>query len=278
MVAALRSESILGVVAPGATLEHTTATRAETCSVMGEPSTGDSGVSQGFALDGDPGRAVEAYLAPARAAGWRPRFVACSPVGRSMRAVLTKDVAGFTATLIVTGSDPLPPAARSLAVLLTDGTQSEGPSPGETPGDLHCVRPVAADDPGLRPFAAVPARTAAGLCAILPLGLLQNRLIGVSRAEPEADKSQPACRYLSGQRTALLLRDVSTVAPAVYQDRRLPTPAPAGDRIVFVRDELGPARVGAWLASARGPLLLEMPDGPDDVLLGLAQVVLERAG
>lgn len=166
-------------------------------------------------------------------------------------------------------------------MLVTRSQSALRPGPDETADDLHCVRPVKAGDPGLLAFAASPTRTPAELCGLLSVADLQNRRISVSRMVPEVQDGVPVCLYRThdrlGESTVLSLRDASTIAPAVYTDRRLPTPPPGGDRLFLVAGAASLGRSGVWIDTGRGPVLLEVATQTDDEVTALAKLVQNRA-
>ena len=280
-LAALQAEPILSFRAPGATFDGTTSNVAEDCNAMGQKTSEPASVSQRFSLAGDPPTAIEAYVAAASAAGWQLRLMACSRSRRAIRVLFTKDGSGTTPQLHVAGFDPYPPGARSVDVSITGSQLSLQPGPDETADDLHCVRPVKAGDPGLRAFAVLPTRTPVELCGLLSVADLQNHRISVSRMVPEVQDGVPVCTYGTydslGEVTVLSLRDASTVAPAVYADRRLPTPPPGGDRLFLIAGDVTRERSGVWIDSGRGPVLLETGKQTDDVVMALAKLVQSRA-
>lgn len=280
-LAALQADPILSFTAPGTTFDGTSSNVAKDCNTMGSNTSEPATVSQRFSLAGDPPAAIEAYVAAAGAAGWQLRLMACSRSRRAMRVLFTKDGSGTTQQLHVTGSDPYPPGARSVDVLVTGSQRALEPGAGETADDLHCVRPVKAGDPGLRAFAVLPTRTPAELCGLLSVADLQNRRISVSKMVPEDQDGVPVCRYRTldrlGELTVLSLRDASTIAPAVYADRRLPTPPPGGDRLFLVAGDATLGRTGVWIDSGRGPVLLETASQTDDAVMALAKLVQDRA-
>lgn len=274
-IASLHADPIVAFTPPGTVLEGRTDDKGKDCTTMGQRTSDPSTVSLHYSVTAEPASVVEAYRNAAQAVGWQLRLVACSRPARSMRVLLDKSVGGSAAQLLVEGSDPYPPGRRSLTVRLGSMGLGSDPRPDETGGDLRCVRPVQAGDPELRPFSATPTRQPAELCALLPIGLLQNEGIGVTGAIPERDDRVPVCRYDFS--FFLRLRDVSTEAKALYQDRRLPTPSPGGDGLFFVTDGAGSVRIGAWIDAPGGPLLLEAPAQTDDVVLRVAKSVQDRA-
>jgi len=160
-----------------------------------------------------------------------------------------------------------------------------GPSTDETVDDLHCVRAVSPDDPELRAFSATPTRTPADMCGFLSVSGLQSRRIAVTRAVPEVEAGTPQCRYFGaggpfGEQTVLVLQDASTFVPAAYHDRRLPTPAPGGDRLFLVAKEFSTARGGVWIVTSHAPVLLLYiaEQQADDGVLALGRDVQARAG
>jgi hypothetical protein len=200
-LAALQAEPVVGYRAPGTQLqlEHRQA-GGVIRNPIGPDEDVQTEIGQTFGVSGDRADIIDRYLEQATASGWQLIETSCSAPERAARAVLLKYFPRFTASLVLTGYSPLPPAHRQLTVVLA---VRAAPGPRYEPGTLHCVRDVRPDDPDLAAPSPTPNWTSAELCALLPLAQAKAVVPAVERAMAQPSNVVPTCTFLTANRTIL---------------------------------------------------------------------------
>ena len=245
---ALRRDPVLGFRAPGTRL---TSAREEAAGRDWWGVDLPTEIRQAFALDGEPGDAVDAYRARAEEVGWRVVETTCSFSTRSTRVLLTRQVEGWGATLELYGHLERPPpdrARRGLIVVVT-GEAPARRGPETVPprrSDVHCLRGSDPADPTLAPPARLPA-SGAEVCGLLRLGEV-SRIVPTVRA---AQERNDGCWYDtdSGGFGVLPAREPR----AFYDDLRWAQDR--GDaRYVLLHEGTEHGPTGVWVDTRVGPV------------------------
>ena len=238
-------------------------------------------LSVSFTMSGEPGAAVEAYLAAAPGVGWRLFEVHCQRQALEVTAVFGKEIQGFPG-----GSDVLltvvaRPQSHELGVDLdTNHAPPEPPRPssaGLPRRDVHCLRGVDPADPRRRPRSAVPARSPEELCALVSPEEAQAFFPEVAGAQPLRIDARARCRFsegsLGGQWFDIL--DAATIPLAAFEDRQYSLAgADAGFFLLVADVHISDTLWGAWIDSPRGPL--ELSTGPhytEEAVTGLGRLI-----
>ena len=236
-----------------------------------------------YDIRGEPGRLVEAYRAPAEAAGWRFLEVQCSPRFGSTSMRFVKEFDGFSATLQLYGhlERPYPESGRRGLLLLLSGVMydhNNPPVPANPESaslrrrDVHCLEKVNPSDPDLHPPGTVPA-TGEQACSLLPLGAARAVVPSVTTMQTDGDGAA-VCRYgFPGGRLAFSV--LSAPDPRSWYEDDQWAPAVAGGRAFLMEGSPGEPPRSAWVESRAGPVRIvdnsETPRMAPDGLLALAQ-------
>ncbi|MDP9069873.1 MAG: hypothetical protein M3N68_01015 [Actinomycetota bacterium] len=239
-----------------------------------------------FTLSGEPGAAVEAYLAAAPGAGWRLFEVRCQRQALEVRAVFGKNIPGFPL-----GSDVLltvvaRPQNHELGMGLDSNQAPPDPplpsSAGLPRRDVHCLRGVDLADPRRQPRSATPARSSEELCALVSPREAQAFLPEVTEAQPLQIDARPRCRFSQPGTLGtdwFDILDAATIPLLEFQDRQYSLAyADDGFFLLVAEGHISDKLWGAWIDSPRGPI--ELSTGPhysEEAVAGLGRLIQRAA-
>ena len=232
-----------------------------------------------YDIRGEPGRLVEAYRAPAEAAGWRFLEAQCSPRFGSTSMRFVKELDGFSATLQLYGhlERPYPESGRRGLLLLLSGVMYDHNNPESASlrrRDVHCLEKVNPSDPSLHPPSTVPD-TGEQVCSLLPLSAARAVVPSVTTVQADG-RGAVACRYgFPGGRLGFSV--LSAPDPRSWYEDDQWAPAVAGGRVFLMEGSPGEPPRSAWVESRAGPVRIvdnsENPGMGPDGLLALGQRV-----
>ncbi len=242
-------------------------------------------LSASFVMTGEPGAAVEAYLAAAPDAGWRLFEVHCQRQALEVKALFEKDIPGFFGGPEVLLTVVARPQQGELGIGLAANHAPPGaPSPssaGLPRRDVHCLRGVGPEDPRRQPRSTTPARTEQELCALVSPEEVRASFPEVTQAEPERFDARPRCRFSDGRVGGQWfdIIDAATIPLAAFEDRQYSLAhADEGFFLLVAEGLISDHLWGAWIDSPRGPL--ELSTGPhysEEAVVRLGRLVQRAA-
>lgn len=229
-----------------------------------------------YDIRGEPGRLVEAYRAPAEAAGWRFLEVRCSPRFGSTSMRFVKEFDGFSATLQLYGhlERPYPESGRRGLLLLLRGVMydhNNPPVPANPESaslrrrDVHCLEKLNPSDPGLHPPGTVPA-TGEQVCSLLPLRAARAVVPSVTTVEADGSDAV-ACRY-GLPRGRLGFSVLAAPDPRSWYEDDQWAPAVAGGKAFLMEGSRGVPPRSAWVESRAGPVQIVDNGASDNSVVG----------
>lgn len=212
-----------------------------------------------YSIDGEPSATVEAYLAPAKRAGWQLIGAHCDRYPPSTGLHFERHTSQFTAILTVEASVSTrsPSAGPRFSVELKaippqDRAAQQGRGGSPRHDDVHCIDDLHPSHPSLQqPDSA--RRTAEELCALLSLDEARAVVPRVATASPTKNGDQSQCSYLAADGARLFVLFPATEPRAAYEERQLPI---SGRDVGFMLLDSGAHGSAAWVDSSLGPVIL----------------------
>ena len=218
-------------------------------------------IVQVFRMGGDPAATVGAYRMPAEAAGWRLEWEGCSRAEQATGAFYRKDFPSFQATLALRAQLATSPGAkrrdRHLSLVLAVTADRRLPvDAGHVRNHLDCLRGLNPADLSLqppsfpRPFSA--QRDVCHLLGLEEAGTIVPEVDAVG--QPGGDGS---CQYTTDSGLLVFYVAPADRPRAYYEDRQVGT---ANTSELLYRSGYGPDRLGAWVQTPAGPLVVVKPN------------------
>jgi hypothetical protein len=258
--------------------------------VFGGPTSGSSEYVQTMSMVGDAGDTVEAYVQPARDAGWHLLEFNCS------RQALRVEAVFVTPPDLLSATFDEATAARKASLTVTALVETHrlrvdfgssvlgGPPAPSTTGlprrDVHCLSGFDPADPRRLQGSRVPARTAAQLCALGLADPLRCMLRLPSSSQDAAGSvGPPACiLYTADGSPNVAIQDAAQRSRASFEDRQF-SPAYMDDGILLIAGPPGRNEelTGALVDTANGPIEVQMEAASLEAVVAFSQALQQAA-